>query len=462
MGIQIGPFYLDFTGLLLAANKSPFHGFAYIFLNGGWIPIVIALLYGLKWVYMKYIQDKYMAKWKWVLFAVDVPKDNIQSPKAVENIFAHLAGAHFLGNLIEKYVKGRVQEWFSFEIVSHEGYVRFYIRTTEQFRDLAEAAVYAQYPSAEIMEVDDYAAFAPDHFPNDEYNLWGTEFVLQNKEAYPIRTYPEFEHQLSQEFKDPMAALLESMSKISQGEHVWLQLIVRPTNDQWKEEGIRIAKKLVGAKVVEKPTLIEKALGVPATMIGEVLNAIMSNPEEGIEKGGRELISIMQFLTPGERRIIEALQFKISKIGFQTKFRMIYLAKKEVFHKGRGVSAIMGAIKQFNTLDLNGFRPYKQVTTKVNYFFVKKRTAWRQRKIMRRYKKRGFMAGATPYILNIEELASIFHFPVMEVRAPLVRKTESKRSEPPIGLPIKTTIYESPAVKPKAERKTPPENLPLE
>jgi len=43
-------------------------------------------------------------------------------------------------------------------------------------------------------------------------------------------------------------------------------------------------------------------------------------------------------------------------------------------------------------------------------------------------------------VLNTEELATIWHFPMSHVKTPQVQKTISKRSEPPVGLPIES-IY---------------------
>jgi len=40
-------------------------------------------------------------------------------------------------------------------------------------------------------------------------------------------------------------------------------------------------------------------------------------------------------------------------------------------------------------------------------------------------------------ILNIEELATLYHFPVVSVIPPLIKKTGSKKAEPPFGLPVK-------------------------
>lgn len=429
--IDLGFVTIDFTPLLEAAT-NPLTGFWYLFVHGGWLIILITLLWGAKELWLYHIQNAYYSKWQWVLLSINVPRENEQSPKAVEHIFTQIAGARSGANLIEKYIQGKIQEVFSFEIVSQEGFIRFYVRTPKHFRDLIEAAFYAQYPDAEILEVEDYVDFAPDEFPNEEYDLWGTEFSLTNKYYFPIRTYSEFEHRLSQEFKDPMAALLEAMGKIGPGEHIWLQFIIQPIDNDWKEAGVKAIEKLTKGKLTS----------------------------EGAE-------SILPMLSPVERKLVEAIQAKISKIGFAVKFRMIYLGKKGVFHKGRGVAPITGAIMQYNTLDLNGFKPTKSVTTKIDYFFVKKRTAWRQSKIIKSYKNRSFMRGATPIILNVEELATIFHFPTKEVRAPSLAVAVGKKAEPPSSLPIEIFEPEPSSAKPTSEKKSisqelePPENLPV-
>ena len=43
-----------------------------------------------------------------------------------------------------------------------------------------------------------------------------------------------------------------------------------------------------------------------------------------------------------------------------------------------------------------------------------------------------------PYILNVEELATLFHFPGQAVRAPAAATTRMgvRQGEPPIGLPV--------------------------
>ena len=146
---------------------------------------------------------------------------------------------------------------------------------------------------------------------------------------------------------------------------------------------------------------------------------------------------------------------------------MVYYARKEVMQKSKGVNAIVGAIKQFNTLDLNAFKVDKKSRTKVYYVRVKNRLLWRQRRILWGYRYRSLKRGRNRYVLNTEELASIFHFPVMTVRAPLVQKAQTKKSEPPSKLPIEH-FFNTPepvsvgsGVQTAEERGTPPANLPF-
>jgi len=147
---------------------------AKLFLYAGWLPFAILLLWGFWQVWIYYIQGVYGGKRDFILLAIDIPSGNEQSPRAIEHMFAHLAGAHGSITLIEKYWEGKTQDSFSLEIVSIEGYTQFLIRGEKKYRDLLEAMIYAQYPEAEITEVNDYTEGYPDRFPNETHDIWGS------------------------------------------------------------------------------------------------------------------------------------------------------------------------------------------------------------------------------------------------------------------------------------------------
>ncbi|NCN07355.1 hypothetical protein GW933_01540 [Candidatus Falkowbacteria bacterium] len=451
-----------------------------IFLGGGWVVFLLLFIYGLYTVWLDGRQARFASKWKHILLAIDIPKNNIQTPKAVESIFIALAGAQSGGNLVDLYWSGKVQESFSFEIVSLEGYVQFLVRTPVHFRDLIEAAVYAQYPEAEITEVDDYASQYSDvKFPNDKYNLWGTELVLARDYPYPIRTYSDFEHKLTGELIDPMAGVLETLTRLGPGEQVWLQFVITPQKPGWGEKGKKILKEMKGEPYTPPETFSDKIIK-PISFIGDLAMAVSNEifGADEVAKKKEEDQWKMFRISPGERLVFENVQRKLAQHVFRLKFRFVYFGEKEVFNKGRGVASIISGLQQFNVADSNGFKPGPRTKTSADYFNVNKRVAELQKRILRNYIKRNNYNGddVSNMMVCSEELASLWHFPVMSVKAPTVEKIGSKRSVPPSRLPYDTgrvqpniqlptlesvnTVENKPEIKESRPKPTPPANLP--
>ncbi len=421
-----------------------------IFAIVGWTAVALIFFFmGLE-LWVKIRQDKNTSTWEWITLAVDVPPDTIQSPKAVEQIFAHLSGALFEPNIGQKYWQGVKQRYFSFEIISLEGYIQFLIYTEATYRDLVEAAIYAQYPMAEITEVEDYVGVVPAKYPNETHDMFGLEFGLAAPDPYPIRTYQEFEHTISKDamFHDPMASILENFTRIGTGENLWFQIIIEPISGKWKAKGIELIKKIIeNKKHVSEPFFLFKWLNI---LFDELLNAIRPPSEEGPAHKKEEAPGKISDLTPGVRDTISAIEEKISKIGFKTKCRILYAAQKEVFNPSRCLDGFIGSLNQFDYAGRNAIVPVG--ATNAHYAFKNYRISELKRKFVSAYKKRKIKIGKNPYVLNIQELATIWHFPLPLVKTPLLQKTASKRAEPPINLPIEE-MTESP-LRRKAPAKT--------
>ena len=429
----------DFSEVYKAANQGTLELMWYFFTRGAWFIYVIVIGWGIYLVWIQSRAIKWFGKHKFVLLAIDIPKDTEQTPKAVEQLFATVSGAHTPLSAKEKHWRGEFQLGFSFEIVSIDGYVQFLIRTPDFWRDLIESSIYSQYPDAEITEVDDYIDEVPDDYPNDTHNIWGSEVILSDKDVLPIRTYTAFEDAVSGEFKDPMSAILETMSKIQQGEQVWFQIIIKPTGYSWVKRALKEAYKIAGKKVAEEKGIIRRILDPITGLFFLSTGEPMIWPQDlSSEKSSKDsdLPSLMLHLTPGEKSAIEAIENKASKTGFECKIRLIYISPLEQFKTRRVVSPLFGAIKQFNTLDLNSFKPDPRTKTQIMYLFIKSRLNRRRRRIMQAYKARSGVRGHNYFILNTEELATIWHFPSRDIKAPLLQRTESKKSEAPSGLPM--------------------------
>lgn len=415
----------------LLSGGNPFNAAWILFKDGGWIVVVILFLYAVKEIYMINIRTRWARQQKYVLLSVDVPKGNEQTPKAVEHIFSHFTAMRSSINFKEKWFTGKFDLSFSLEIVSRGGDVRFYIRVPVKFRDMVEAALYSQYPDVGITEAEDYVKEIPKKWPNDTYGIFGCDFKLEKPDLFPIRTYPQFEHMLSQTFNDPMSLIMETFSSSGKEEIFCLQIICTPTNEGWIKKGDLAVKKMVGKPVPPKKNILDKTLD----LAHEAVNYAMTSGDAKAGADKKDDIFRMMAMTPGERHTVEAVEMKLSKVGLLCKLR--YLQYAPIEKMTVKYYAVKGFLKQFSALNCNSFTAVARTVPKGDYFWERAGKASKQRWLAKAYAARDWTYGGPRYILNIEELATIWHFPIMTVKAPLVKKTEAKKSEPPRGLPIR-------------------------
>jgi len=385
-------------------------------------------------IWLPWQQKKYLTEQKYCLLRLMIPRINEQGPEATENLFNALGATLKSGNWVEKNIKGYFQQSTSFEIASFGGDIHFFIFTPLQNRDLIEAAVYGAYPDVEIQEVEDYTERINFKFPNEDFDLWGTSFILYNKASYPIRTYKFFEHSIldPKKVKDPLEGLIEIFSKLNPGEEVWFQFVITPIKEDWTKEAEDLIKDIMEKTRAEKK-------GKPLSLVQEFYHQVFTTGEGEAKKSEAKLTPLPE----GAKNITGAIGSKISKTGFKVVPRMIYFAPKAIFSPARGVSGVLGALNGFNTLDMNGFKPSDKTKTKIDYFFVEKRVAKRKNEILKAFKARGreIPAGVIrviekPCILNAEELASLYHFPYTGERVEAIKAISSRRGRPPTSLPV--------------------------
>lgn len=407
----------------------------------GWLPIAIVMLYGVLEVWLHERRMAWEHHQKFILLAIDVPKNNVQSLLAVENMFTYFAGAHGTFTLIEKWWEGKVQLGFSFEIVSIGGYIQFLVRAPAPFKNLVESAIFSQYPDVEIYEVEDYTALAPKSFPDEEYDIWGSEFIQTAHEMLPIKTWPAFEHDFGEKetkYRDPMASLMDVMSSLKKGEQMWYQIVVVPTGNDWTAHADHYIDEMLGkGHAASKGSNFVDGIMKWITRLSEMIYQLWEHIEDHEEKSSEKKFADM---APGPKKKIEAVELKKSKVGFEVTIRYIYLSRKEVMNKPKAVNGFVGYIKQFAANDLNGLKPDGKMTgTSTSYFFTDRRSAARKTKLMYGYKHRSDMIGRPPWIMNVEELATLWHFPLDAVtKAPLIQRSSGRRVEPPMSLPIDT------------------------
>lgn len=405
----------------------------------GWIPIFGVVIWGMTHVWVDFKQEQYAHHIKYQLLEIKVPQATIQTPKGMDNFFANLAGSRSSITWREHWLLGKEQPVFSFELVSNGGSVHFYIRTPDRYRDLIEADLYAQYPEAQITEVEDYVGRIPHKYPDDEWEAFGAEFILSKPQYLPIRTYEDFEHQGEKEgrFKDPLMSILELMGKMSSNENYWMQILIRmPDSQDWTKEGVKFVNALMGKEEKKHKSMGQELMGAVAGFPNEMIRQVA-----GLELGAAHAVEKksddfrMFKITPVEKVQLEGVADKISKIGWKTKIRVLYSGKKTNFRKGMMAAGMKGMMAAYTNAMSNQFGMHNPSIPKDDYFWMAWQYPGKQTQLTNRYSKRVFGSGATPYILNSEELATLYHFPGADARTPVLTSLGARRSEAPNVLP---------------------------
>ncbi len=421
--------YLNTTPIPLIAAQA--------LLALGWIPIFGVIVWGLTHIWMDFKQGKYAATLKWQLLEIRVPQDAINTPKGMENFFMNLSGVKSGITWREIWLVGKFQAMFSFEIVGSGGNVRFLVRTLDKYRDLVEASLYAQYPEAQITEVEDYVGVLRKDYPNEETDVFGSEMVLSNKAYFPIRTYEDFEHQGEKDFrfKDPLLPIIEMMGKMRENEHFWIQIIIQPPDSQsLAKEGAEYLNAMMGKEKKHHPSMLEQlgegVLWLPKGILSQVAGIGGADAHPAEKKDDFRMFR----MTSQERLMMEAVAEKISKVGWKTKIRWLYAGPKKAYRKGLMASSAKGMFATFTHQYLNGLSLHGPATPKDDYIWQAWEMPAKQRTLVERYQKRKGGEGASWQMLNVEELATLFHFPAADARTPVLGTTGARRAEAPSSL----------------------------
>jgi hypothetical protein len=362
---------------------------------------LIVLVFGfLAW--QNFRKTKWVKKQESVVLQIKIPKTNDKNPTAAEMMFATLHGIFKPKTDLVR--QGAMQENISFEIVADKTSISFYVWTPKHLKDFVEGQVYAQYPSAEIIEVPDYVNKVNLYDQSSEKrHISGAELVLEKADFLPIKTFNNFQ-------VDPLAGITGVLAKL-EGNHeeIWIQMVVRPVSDNWKRRGLDwVTAKKNGTLAFFSEDFGRSLIRMPFILLGELLRALIF--------GATDPKNVK--LTAETESKISAIELKAEKLAFAVKIRVAYLSADHSRENER-LQAIFGAFKQYSTTYLNGFKGKKHFGSDVSF--------------LTDYRNRLFMGQG--FHLNIEELASIYHLPHTSVETPNINWNTYKTGEPPTNLP---------------------------
>ena len=358
-----------------------------------WLPIVGILGY-MTW--RNYQRVDIVKEIESVLLVLEIPKANDKSELAAEQMFASLHG--ILRDHKELRLNGGYQEHLSFEIASVGGRIQFYVWVPKTLQSFVEGQIYSQYPQVQIHAADeDYVTHERHHSV-----VYTSELVPTDKEFLPIKTFQSFE-------VDPLAGITGTLAKLEDtDEEIWIQILVRPVADDWHKASDAWIKSVKNGGMA-----IFSGGGLNGKWLATLLTALWNPPEQGTAGAAKEVSE------RDKTRISEA-EKKATKLGYQAKIRIAYLGESTTNAKLR-MQGIVGTFKQFNSTNLNGFKM-------ANESFAKEALA--------KYKSRLFADRG--YLLNIEEVASVYHLPHTNVETPNIVWASTKTAEPPAKLPLLT------------------------
>jgi len=358
-----------------------------------WLPIVLVLAY-LTW--RNYRRAEVIQNQEADLLILEIPKTNDKKELAAEQMFASLHG--ILRDREELKANGGFQEHLSFEFASVNGQIRFYVWVPRQLRSFVEGQIYSQYPSVQIRPADeDYTAHERDHSV-----VYSTDITLTENDVLPIKTFQSFE-------VDPLAGITGTLAKLeTTGDEMWVQILVRPIADDWHKN----TERWVNGVRSGKSSSVSKYVNI--SWLAQIFEALWRPPEAS------DKVTIAKELSDRDKTRISEAESKATKLGYQVRIRVAYLGENQTTARQQ-LQAIVGTFKQFNSTNLNGFKASGASFSKESLI---------------PYRQRQFGGGG--FVLNIEELASVFHLPHTNVETPNIVWASSKTAEPPAKLPIIT------------------------
>jgi len=299
-----------------------------------------------------------------VLLQVAVHKNNEVKIDAMEQLFASLFAIK-KGGWKQKY---SFQPNVSFEIVAKKEDIRFYIWTPKEFQDLVEKQIHGAYTDADIVEVQEYNIFTEDG------KVAYKAFQLAKDNYYPLKTFRELA-------TDPLSSLTSALAKMGEGESAAIQILLTPVDLLWQKSG--------------------------STFVSNIKKQ-ESDPQKA------------KFSVPA--KTLEAIENKVSKVGFETSVRVVVVSRDENSAKAH-LANISSTFAQLSS-DLNNL---KSRTIRQKGAFIED--------FIYRYQPMFHLWGNRRTILNSEELATIYHFPNKQITTPHIHWVYAKTAPAPQEIP---------------------------
>lgn len=295
---------------------------------------------------------------------------------------------------------------FSFEIVANKSKISFYVSAPESRSLYLEQQIHAYYPEASIEVIDDYNIFSSQGVVLAGYLKAKRSFV------FPFLDYTDMEY-------DPMNSLINVMSKLEDDDSIAIQYVVRSAKKAWH------AKLKTTVLNAYKDKDVSAVFRISNSAFTNLVNFVvydiflgLFNTKKPDDKPGLEKKESKE-LTEKEREMLKKMEEKNAKSGLDVNLRLVTSSKSSERAK-----------IYFENIS-NAFSEYSYYQYGNSFKKINKKN---QTKTIENFIYRRFIEGQG-FLLNTQELASMYHFPLPHTETPNIDWLTSKTAPAPNNIP---------------------------
>ncbi|MFH1142504.1 MAG: type IV secretory system conjugative DNA transfer family protein [Candidatus Uhrbacteria bacterium] len=292
-----------------------------------------------------------------------------------------------------RWIIGR-DDALTFEIVVHEGLIKFFFSVPRVMKDFVEEQLLARYSDAHIEEQEDFNMFSPTG------TILGSYLIFKRPYGFPIKTYKKME-------EDPLDAVTNTLSKIPEDCGVAIQYVVRSARPFWRKHGLKIARDMQQGMKMEDAVKGKKK--------SSNLLRDLTIPDKKEEKKSDESYRI----SPLEEEAVKGIEEKASKAGLSANLRIVVSSSTDE-HAKQTLNNVISSFAQYNIYQFGN--SFKKVVPRSKNRLVRD---FIYRHFDQKYK----------IVVNAEEMASLWHLPLPTTETPNILWLSARRAPAPTTTP---------------------------
>jgi hypothetical protein len=327
------------------------------------------------------------------------PKSDKELISVMEHLLASLGNIKEKAGIFHRLIYGDAVVAFEIANPSNNDEISFYVGAPRKFMNIVERQIHSFYPKASLERVKDYNIFYPGSFTAASY------LKFTEKNHFPIRTYQSLE-------SDPLNNITNVLGKFEEKrEGAAIQIMVKPAHGDWRAKGREVAHKMQQGRRLSD---VKKDSFLREFLRGFFKIAIKKedSQKKDILKSDKESVQ----LTPEEQEVVKKIEGKANKPGFFANIRLVASALSQE-RAEQILAELENSFVQYENPGLNRFKVIREDRIhkkNIAFDFIFRIFRDDQR-----------------IILSSEEVASIFHFPILSTETPKIAWLKSRTAAPP-------------------------------